>query len=107
MAYTGAGYPRAWTTEHPPRQSLLGLWDVCELVGVTRATGSQWVRLQRLPPADGPDINGQPTWTRELILVWMYMRSTVPIHHLREATDVMNSPGVQRLVEMAVTVIVR
>lgn len=80
-----ARYPRAWDEDNPPAQVLYGAYDIAILFGYTPHTAKTWIRNLKLPLADGPDINGFPTWTRGLVLCWMYLQHKLPAHLVGEA----------------------
>lgn len=97
MNYVDRGYERAWDV--PPAKAVYGLDDIEDLLSVTRAAAVAWIHDRRLPPADGPDVNGRPTWTRETVLIWCYARNALPIALLAEAHGVLQGPRARAILE--------
>lgn len=101
MAPRRAEYPRVWDGGLPPEAPLFGPRDIAIFAGFKPETAKAWMAQQRLPPADGPDVNGGPTWTRELVLAWLFVRNSVPTRVFAEAQTVITGPRGQELLEMA------
>lgn len=61
-----------------PDGDPLGTYDIAGLLGITRSGAFKWIERGALPPADGPWINGYPTWRRETILAWAMETERAP-----------------------------
>jgi hypothetical protein len=83
-------YPRA--PDKMPDGELLGLFDICNLAEVGRPAGNTWVRTMLLPPADGPNIEGRPTWKRSTALLWLMARNVIPKGYLSEVGELLKRP---------------
>ena len=94
-------YPRAWSVM--PERTIFGIHDIAKFMNQNSQVPIHWVRGFRLPAADGPDINRNPTWSRELLLVWCYVRNNVPARHMAELQQIMSGPRAQELIEAAAT----
>jgi hypothetical protein len=71
-------YPRAPDKE--PDGAFLGLLDIADIAGVNRNTATKWVVRGMLPAADGPSIEGRPTWRRATAVCWLMAREVLPDH---------------------------
>lgn len=69
-------YPRA--EERMPDGAILGAFDIADLVGVKRNTATRWADRLLLPAADGPSVDGRPTWQRPTVVLWCMARGTLP-----------------------------
>lgn len=80
---TNDQYPRC---PHTPDFGLVGRTECIRLAGLDPTTqrGRIWwsdaLRARRFPPADGPTIDGRPTWRRDTMLVallgWVHRDGT-------------------------------
>lgn len=103
MNLSGKRYPRAWPADDPPLRTLFGFDDLKEVVpSVAASTIRRWLDNGHLPAADGPDVNGAVTWTRNMVLVWIYTRNLTPVHLLAETQALLSSPDGQKLLDTCV-----
>lgn len=101
MSSSQTGYPRLWEGGEPPPAPLFGARDIALLAGFKEETSRAWISQGRLPPADGPDVNGAPTWSRELTLAWLFMRNCVPSAMWAETQTLITGPRGKELLELA------
>lgn len=101
MAFRRNVYPRTWDGGSPPELPYFGSRDIAVFAGFKADSAKRWMTDGKLPPADGPDINGAPTWSRELVLVWLFMRNSVPSRAFAEAQAIVTGPRGQELLELA------
>jgi hypothetical protein len=90
-AFTWMGlYPRAW--EEEPHRDLYGAYDLITYFGVGERTLFDKLKHHQLPLADGPDINGYPTWKRSTILVYFYLQHKLPVRYMAETLAFLVGP---------------
>lgn len=94
-------YQRSWSVM--PERTTFGIYDIAKFLNQAESAPLNWLVSHRLPAADGPDINGNPTWSRELLLVWCYVRNNVPARRMAELQQIMAGPRAQELIEAAAT----
>lgn len=84
-------YPRAWAEGEEPVRIYLGIYDIAKFMGWSRSWASLRMNDRSLPFADGPDINGLPTWRRGTIIAWAYLMNWLPSAHILEAQSFLAS----------------
>jgi hypothetical protein len=76
-----------------PDGLIFGLLDIADLVGVRRNTASRWVDKLLMPAADGPSVDGRPTWQRATVILWCMARGTLPADLASEYEELMRDPA--------------
>lgn len=69
-ASTYLDYARA--DDHLPDGDPIGQREMAELTGRSLKAIYKWHERRHLPPADGPIVNGLPTWRRRTFLGWAF-----------------------------------
>lgn len=65
-----AAYARA--DDHLPDGDPIGQREMAELTGRSILAIYKWHERRHLPAADGPMVNGYPTWRRRTFLAWAF-----------------------------------
>lgn len=74
MAPTTTYLDYARADDHLPDGDPIGQREMAELTGRSLKAIYKWHERKLLPLADGPVVNGLPTWRRRTFLAWAYRR---------------------------------
>ena len=72
-AYT-RNYPRSAGAHLLDAEGPVGLVEMVALTGRSVQSCYKYMEKGLLPPADGPKVNGRPTWLRSTFLAWAYAK---------------------------------
>lgn len=72
-------YPRS--PQHAPDGDPIGRAELMDISGRTWAAVAKWFERRSLPLADGPMVNGGPTWRRRTLLAHLWRAGLIEASH--------------------------